>query len=155
MFENANGKGDVGDGGYLFDPRGNLRASMIYPCVTACSDPLTGQVALDVHPTTPESIGVTNVGGGPVDLAGHLLKLHLDRERVPLHLGLSVRRRLRARAGRDAAGARRRLAGRRHAARALLGRGPYRLADGGNVVSLRSMNDIVVACAAWGDASCQ
>jgi len=35
-----------------------------------------------------------------------------------------------------------------------LGRGPYRLADGGNVVSLRSMTDIVVACAAWGDASC-
>jgi endonuclease YncB( thermonuclease family) len=26
----------IGDGGYLFDPRGNLRAWMHYPCVVAC-----------------------------------------------------------------------------------------------------------------------
>jgi micrococcal nuclease len=26
----------IGDGGYLFDPRGDLRAWMLYPCVTAC-----------------------------------------------------------------------------------------------------------------------
>lgn len=26
----------IGDGGYLFDPRGDLRASMLYPCVTSC-----------------------------------------------------------------------------------------------------------------------
>jgi endonuclease YncB( thermonuclease family) len=27
----------IGDGGYLFDPRGDLRAWMLYPCVTACT----------------------------------------------------------------------------------------------------------------------
>jgi micrococcal nuclease len=27
----------IGDGGYLFDPRGDLRAWMIYPCVLACT----------------------------------------------------------------------------------------------------------------------
>jgi hypothetical protein len=26
----------IGDGGYLFDSRGDLRAWMHYPCVTAC-----------------------------------------------------------------------------------------------------------------------
>jgi micrococcal nuclease len=27
----------IGDGGYLFDPRGDLRAWMLYPCVIACT----------------------------------------------------------------------------------------------------------------------
>ena len=27
----------IGDGGYLFDPRGDLRAWMLYPCVVACA----------------------------------------------------------------------------------------------------------------------
>lgn len=27
----------IGDGGYLFDPRGDLRAWMLYPCVVACT----------------------------------------------------------------------------------------------------------------------
>jgi endonuclease YncB( thermonuclease family) len=27
----------IGDGGYLFDPRGDLRAWMIYPCVVSCT----------------------------------------------------------------------------------------------------------------------
>jgi hypothetical protein len=26
----------AGDGGYLFDPRGDLRAWMLWPCVHAC-----------------------------------------------------------------------------------------------------------------------
>jgi hypothetical protein len=26
----------IGDGGYLFDPRGNLRAWVMYPCLVAC-----------------------------------------------------------------------------------------------------------------------
>jgi endonuclease YncB( thermonuclease family) len=29
----------IGDGGYLFDPRGDLRAWMLYPCVFACPNP--------------------------------------------------------------------------------------------------------------------
>ena len=35
-----------------------------------------------------------------------------------------------------------------------LGRGPYVLTDGGNVVSLRSATDVVVACEAWGRSRC-
>jgi hypothetical protein len=31
-----------------------------------------------------------------------------------------------------------------------LGRGTYALADGGGALSLRTMTDVVTACAAWG-----
>ena len=37
---------DMGDGAYLFDPQGDLRAWQIYPCLVACSDPLAGKVEL-------------------------------------------------------------------------------------------------------------
>ena len=78
VFENADGRRHSGDGGYLFDPRGNLRASMIYPCLVGCTSALAGKVDVTVHPTTPESIAITNVSAEPVDLAGNLLKLHLN-----------------------------------------------------------------------------
>ena len=35
-FENPNPATNSGDGGYLFDPRGNLRAYDVYPCRFAC-----------------------------------------------------------------------------------------------------------------------
>ena len=102
VFENANGKRDVGDGGYLFDPRGNLRASMIYPCTFNCGSALAGKVAITVHPATPESISVgqrkrrdARPRRAPAQAPPHRPPLHL-------HLGLSVRRRLGARPGRDA-----------------------------------------------------
>src|SRR5829696_2113242 len=41
---------NAGDGAYLFDPDGDLRASMAYPCVVACADPNQGALALDADP---------------------------------------------------------------------------------------------------------
>jgi endonuclease YncB( thermonuclease family) len=154
VFENANGKGDVGDGGYLFDPRGNLRASMIYPCVQSCVSPLAGKVDIQVHPTTPESISVRNVSGEPVDLAGYLLKLHLSGKPSQFIWGYPFGAGSVLSPGetltiypQGSPSADTRLD--RH-----LGRGPYILTDGGNVVSLRSANDVVVACRAWGRSRC-
>ena len=66
----------MGDGAYLFDPQGDLRAWEIYPCLVACSDSLAGKVALTVQPRRGESISIANASGGPVDLGGHVLKLH-------------------------------------------------------------------------------
>lgn len=44
VFENARGgRRALGDGAYLFDPQGDLRASMTYPCRALCADPLRGQ----------------------------------------------------------------------------------------------------------------
>ena len=43
MFENTtrDDRG-IGDGAYLFDPQGDIRASMIYPCRIGCADPAAG-----------------------------------------------------------------------------------------------------------------
>ncbi|HWT26066.1 MAG TPA: lamin tail domain-containing protein [Solirubrobacteraceae bacterium] len=154
VFENVTGKNDLGDGGYLFDPRGNLRSSMIYPCVASCVSALAGKVQITVHPTTPESISVTNVSGEQVDLAGNLLKLHLNGTAsqfiwgYPFGAGsvLAPGESLTIHPdGSPAADTR---------LDRFLGLGPHRLTDGGNVVSLRSTTDVVVACSAWGRSHC-
>jgi endonuclease YncB( thermonuclease family) len=154
VFENADFKRHSGDGGYLFDPQGDLRASSIYPCVVACDDPLRGAVQLSVRPTTPESVTIANVSGSTVDLSGYLLKLHLGGAAdkfifgYPLADGTSLapgeRLNLWMQHAPDGDG---RLA-------FSLGRGAFVLADGGNAVSLRSATDVQIACAAWGRARC-
>jgi endonuclease YncB( thermonuclease family) len=79
VFENATRDArHMGDGAYLFDPQGDLRSSQIFPCLVACVDPLQGKVRISSHPSTPESISITNVSGAPVDLGEHLVKLSLD-----------------------------------------------------------------------------
>jgi endonuclease YncB( thermonuclease family) len=142
----------MGDGAYLFDPDGDLRSSMIYPCAAPCGDPLQGAVRLSVDPTTPEWIGVTNVSGGVVDLQGYLLKLHLRGRAdkfiwsrpfgaTPLAPGETLRLWLQGRHDDS------RLV--RH-----LGMRAFVLADGGNVVSIQTYADALVACVAWGRSSC-
>jgi endonuclease YncB( thermonuclease family) len=37
---------NTGDGAYLFDPDGDLRAWMMYPCLTACADPELGNLII-------------------------------------------------------------------------------------------------------------
>ena len=154
VFENARDDGfHTGDGGYLFDPHGDLRAHSMYPCLVSCTDPLQGKVAIDAHPTGSESVSVRNVSAQTVDLDGYLVKLHLrgykdqfifsyPLRNAVLAPGETLELRMGGSPSRDE-----RLV--RH-----LGRGAYVLSDKGNAVSLRTANDIVVGCAAWGLASC-
>ena len=58
----------IGDGAYLFDPQGDLRARAGYPCRLGCSEPLAGKVGLDAKYKAPESIQVPNASSGPIDL---------------------------------------------------------------------------------------
>ena len=75
MFENASkANPDIGDGAYLFDPLGNIRASMIYPCKVACSNPAQGSVAMSAQPKKDEYVSLTNTGGAPIDLEPYVLK---------------------------------------------------------------------------------
>lgn len=78
-FENAtNDKKQVGDGSYLFDPKGNIRASVQYPCRFGnCTDPLAGKLKVSarykggVHPATHqinEWVYIKNVSAAPVSL---------------------------------------------------------------------------------------
>ena len=155
VFENVTpGATHLGDGGYLFDPQGDVRASTMYPCLGTCQDPLAGQVRLKVHPSTPESITITNVGGTPADLQGHEVKLHLPGHRgafifgYPLGAGtvLNPGEQLVIDPG-GVPGQSSRLL--RH-----LGRGSHVLADGGNAVSLRTLTDAVTDCMRWGRGRC-
>ncbi len=53
-FENVtHDETQMGDGAYLFDPQGDLRYSMTYPCREGCDEPLRGSVRLDVTPKGP------------------------------------------------------------------------------------------------------
>ena len=72
VFDNLGAHG-VGDGAFLFDPQGDLRAWMTYPCRLACTDPYQGALKLAADPTGRESITVRNVGTAAVDLDGYRL----------------------------------------------------------------------------------
>ena len=75
VFENASKDNpDIGDGAYLFDPQGNIRAWMIYPCKVACSNPAKGSIAMSAQPKKDEYISLTNTGGAPIDLEPYVLK---------------------------------------------------------------------------------
>ena len=64
----------MGDGAYLFDPQGDVRASMIYPCRVGCANPAQGQVAIDVQPKKDEIISLRNNAAWPIDLENYVLK---------------------------------------------------------------------------------
>src|SRR3954451_1578681 len=64
-----------GDGGYLFDPQGDLRFWMTYPCRVGCSDPATGALRVTASPRRPEYVLVRNAGGSTFDLGDYILWL--------------------------------------------------------------------------------
>jgi endonuclease YncB( thermonuclease family) len=72
MFDNA-AKHFVGDGAYLFDPQGDVRAWSTFPCRLACRDPHAGALRIAVAPRGRESVTVRNVSAAPIDLDGYRL----------------------------------------------------------------------------------
>jgi endonuclease YncB( thermonuclease family) len=72
IFDNASSERAIGDGAYLFDPQGDLRAYMQYPCRYHCSDPLKGKVSIDAHyKPSKEYVTFRNTSGEPMDLEGY------------------------------------------------------------------------------------
>jgi endonuclease YncB( thermonuclease family) len=147
IFSNVRQDIGVGDGAYLFDPLGNVRATMVYPCRWQCSDPLTGTVSLSADPNgRRESVTLTNLSGGPIDLDGHVLRsppqsYHFAPGTV-LQPGASLRIQVVGDTADDTATDRR------------WGLARPILRDAGDVVRLSSYTDITVACTAWGDRTC-
>lgn len=132
MFENPDAR-DIGDGAYLFDPQGDLRAWMLYPCLVGCSDPNAGAVELAPHPKRPESVALRNVSDHPVDLYGYALATPGSMYPLPESAVIAPGRTYVF----DDFGA------------------DYRLPDPGGEVSLKTFSDITLACASWGSGSCQ
>jgi endonuclease YncB( thermonuclease family) len=75
IWDNYNGGPKyTGDGGYLFDPQGDLRAWMTYRCFRHCSDPLDGKLRITaVRARDSEYVDVRNVSGRTISLEGALL----------------------------------------------------------------------------------
>lgn len=147
-FENATyDENAMGDGAYLFDSLGNLRAGMIYPCRYACSDPLENALAVSADPTGQrESITVTNASAGPVALDDYVLRAkpysyHFGRGSI-LQPSESMRIAVRGAPEEDTA-----LAKHWGLSRSIL-------RDAGGVVELSTYTDIVVGCGAWGPRTC-
>ena len=75
VFENATyDERAMGDGGYLFDHQGDVRAAMTYACRWSCTDRLAGGVEVRAEYNAPEHVRIRNVSGGRIDLEGYRLE---------------------------------------------------------------------------------
>jgi hypothetical protein len=145
-FENAGDPRDLGDGAYLFDPEGDLRAWMLYPCLTACGDPYLGALEVTAEPRRPERVLIRNASGGPVDLYGYALAIRgslfgFDEGSV-LGPGETMTVYMQGSRSEDS-----RLV--RH-----LGRDGYALPDAGGWVRVSTFTGISLGCDDWGSGSC-
>jgi endonuclease YncB( thermonuclease family) len=136
----------LGDGAYLFDPQGDVRASTIWPCVLDCDDPLDGTVGISVQARRSEEIRVTNVAGRAIDLYGYKLEqpgyAYLFGPSSELQPGETME----IEPGGDASEDTRLV---RH-----WGIGHPMLRDGGGALRLTNFTGRTLACASWGAGSC-
>lgn len=135
---------NLGDGGYLFDPQGDLRAWSVYPCRYQCADPLTGKVAVSAHPTTSEYVDIRNLTTSAIALEGYLVETHpyiyafgpghwLDAgETLRLYVGGGVDSRLVSYWGKQSS----------------------ILNNDGDTVRIKNFRDGVIACHTWGTGRC-
>jgi len=139
-FENPTGdQRHLGDGGYLFDPQRDLRASFIYPCLVSCTDSAAGRVRIVAHPNRPEAMTIENTSNAPVDISDHALKLrnkgksneYVFGQAFPPGSVLAVGASFRYVHPTD-----------------------NRYSDNGGVVELRTLDDQLTTCVAWGFGSC-
>jgi endonuclease YncB( thermonuclease family) len=145
VWENSIAGGGVGDGAYLFDPKGDLRAWMIYPCLVNCVDPNQGAVRLTASPGGHEYVLVTNISTHDVDLYGYELRFpggYAFPHGTVLAPGQSVQVSISGSPSTDSA----RVVHVGHS-------GPY-MADSGGSVELTTFSEIRLACDAWGRGHC-
>jgi endonuclease YncB( thermonuclease family) len=145
IFDNL-GAHDMGDGAFLFDMQGDLRASMTYPCRTGCSDPNQGAIALSAHPNGREYVTLRNVSGRAVDLRDYRLATPahgyaFDRDAV-LAPGERMTVEVQGDPGQDS---------RLHK---YWGRTGAILKDGGDTVRLATFRGVTIDCYAYGSGRC-
>ncbi|HEY2600359.1 MAG TPA: lamin tail domain-containing protein [Thermoleophilaceae bacterium] len=137
---------NIGDGAYLFDPQGDLRSYLVYPCVVACTDPNQGAVSISAQTKGQQYVQLTDTSNHAVNLYGY----QLDAPGWPynfgpnslLQPGQAMRVDLDGATARDTASD-------RH-----WGTPFPHLRPKGEAVRLRTFSDITVACTAWGSDHC-
>ncbi|HKG66567.1 MAG TPA: lamin tail domain-containing protein [Solirubrobacteraceae bacterium] len=136
----------MGDGAYVFDPQGDLRASQIYPCREGCADPASGSLAIGAKYRGRESVQITNNGALPIDLEPYrLVSKPYSYAFAPnsvVQPGETMRVRLYEGDDED-----------QPLTRYWATNGPI-LNNGGDVVQLRRFDDVLLTCTAWGSRSC-
>jgi endonuclease YncB( thermonuclease family) len=147
VFNDVSRSTESGDGAYLFDPQGDMRAWMTYPCRTTCADPNAGSLVLGVRPrTSAEYLTVRDVGPVPVALEGYRITVGSHVYAFPsqavLQPGETLRLYTKDNPDDDT--------------RLSLGWGSdwTVLPDRGGVVRLSTFTDSVLACVAWGGRRC-
>lgn len=142
VFENAGDARELGDGAYLFDPRGDLRAWMLYPCLVACADPAQGALQVTAEPRNPERIVVRNVSSAPIDLTQYEVAVQGSdwpfRDGTTLEPGQTLTVALAGDPRDDTRTT-------QH-----LGLHRYLMPDASGWAAVRTFTDIDVACDAWG-----
>jgi endonuclease YncB( thermonuclease family) len=146
MFENVNLARGVGDGGYLFDPQGDLRLWMTYPCRHRCGDPLRGKVRLTARRSAPEEVQVRNASSDPVNLEGYVIESHPWIYSFPAATVVNPGETMRLVV----------IGSRANDTRLVKywGKSRFILNDGGDRVLLRTQRNVRIACYSWGSASC-
>jgi endonuclease YncB( thermonuclease family) len=137
-----------GDGGYLFDPRGNLRAYMIYPCRVNCADPLQGRASVNAFPDErQEYVTVRNTSSGPIDLEGYQVSTRYHLYSFGAHSvvgpGETMRIYMQGSARNDTALV-------KH-----WGFSGNILSNAGDSIALRTYSDVILSCYSWGVGSCR
>jgi endonuclease YncB( thermonuclease family) len=145
-FQNPGTSQHLGDGGYLFDPQGDLRAYMIYPCVVACTSPDQGAVRLIAHPEKPEYADFVNVSGHPVDLYGYAMWQSGSSYPFGTNSLLDPGQRMRVYIAGDPSNNTR--------FTRFWGRQGYKLPDSGGWLKLQTFDYITLACDSWGSGHC-
>jgi endonuclease YncB( thermonuclease family) len=146
VFDNVDRDFQMGDGAYLFDPQGDMRAWMTYPCRTTCADPNANAFELVVKPRGTEWIGVRNVSSTPVGLEGYRLTAHGHVYAFNADSVIQPGELLKVYTERD-----------QDRDRPLIkGWSQFNpiLPNGQGTARLSTFTDSVLACIAWGDASC-
>jgi endonuclease YncB( thermonuclease family) len=153
-FANANlATNAYGSGAYLFDPEGDLRAWSIYPCLTACSDPLTGKVSLAVHPDASgvdadnvngEYVRLSPAGTSRVDLSYKVLSANGYTYELPRGTVVEPGETLTVHVGQGSSSRLRQFWGNTRPV----------LANAGGALELRTPDSIRLACRAWGTGRC-
>ncbi len=148
VFDNSTGDDrGMGEGAYLFDPQGDIRAWMIYPCRVGCTDPAQGgQLALDVNPRRKEVVLIKNNAAWPLDLENYLLKSKPYSYAFPpgsiLNPGETMRVFTQGDPAEDTQFE-------KH-----WGMTNQILNNGGDTVRLDTYTDMRLACTAWGSKTC-
>jgi endonuclease YncB( thermonuclease family) len=146
IFDNAtDDERAIGDGAYLFDYEGDLRAWQVYPCREACTDPAQGAFDIQVQPVGRETIALRNTTEAPIALDGYAITTAVQTyafEDAVVEPGETLRLRVGGSPDDDS-----RLE--KHWGRADL------LRNGGDAVRLTTFDAIVVGCASWGTGECR